>query len=215
MNVVHKARKALRRSWMKYALRGVGGADNHARLELAYRVADPWNMESQLERLRFERTSAIIRRHFPARRSILEIGCGEGHQSEHLMPLCDQLYGIDVSETAVSRARRRLPGAQFAATDLFAQPWGREPGRFDLVVACEVLYYIADVPRTLGEMNRLGKACLVTVFAPALARVGAALEAIPDIRKDWFAGQGTQWAVAFWENPPRPSEPAGRVAGEA
>ena len=27
--------KARRRLWMKYALRGVGGSDNHARLDLA------------------------------------------------------------------------------------------------------------------------------------------------------------------------------------
>ena len=33
-------RKARRRLWMKYALRGVGGSDNHARLDLAYAVAD-------------------------------------------------------------------------------------------------------------------------------------------------------------------------------
>lgn len=207
MKLVHKARKALRRSWMKYALRGVGGADNHARLELAYRIPDPWNMDSPLERLRFERTSAIIERHFPHVGSILEIGCGEGHQSKYLQPLCDELFGIDVSETAVERARKRLPRAQFAAADLFAQPWGNAAGRFDLVVACEVLYYIADVPRTLDEMSRLGKSCLVTVFAPALGRVGAALEAIPNLRKDWFAGQGTQWAVAFWENPARQVAP--------
>ena len=45
-------RKAQRRLWMKYALRGVGGNDNHARLDLAYRMPDPWNMESPMERAR-------------------------------------------------------------------------------------------------------------------------------------------------------------------
>ena len=53
-------RKARRRLWMKYALRGVGGRDNFDRLDLAYSVEDPWNMASDLERARFEATNAVI-----------------------------------------------------------------------------------------------------------------------------------------------------------
>jgi 2-polyprenyl-3-methyl-5-hydroxy-6-metoxy-1,4-benzoquinol methylase len=202
MRLVKLAGKALRRTWMRYALRGVGGNDNHARLDLAYRIADPWNMDSQLEQFRFARTNALIERHFPGCRSILEIGCGEGHQSEHLAKLCSDLYGIDVSATAVERAKKRLPGAEFFAGDVFTQPWGRQRGRFDLVVACEVLYYVADVERTLAEMSHLGKACLVTIFAPAIRRVGAHLEAIPGVGKDWFGGRGAEWVVAYWRSPP-------------
>ena len=51
-------KKAQRRLWMKYALRGVGGSDNHSRLDLAYSLEDPWNMDSSLEQARFEATNA-------------------------------------------------------------------------------------------------------------------------------------------------------------
>ena len=71
-------RKAQRRLWMKYALRGVGGNDNHARLDLAYRMPDPWNMESPMERARFEATNAVIEQAFGRVGSVLEIGCGIG-----------------------------------------------------------------------------------------------------------------------------------------
>jgi 2-polyprenyl-3-methyl-5-hydroxy-6-metoxy-1,4-benzoquinol methylase len=200
MRLFTLARKAVRRSWMNYALRGVGGNDNHARLELAYRIGDPWNMESDLERFRFRRTNEIIERVFPRPHTLLELGCGEGHQSECLQRICTELYGLDVSATAVQRARARLPAAQFAVGDIFAQPWGRQRARFDLVVACEVLYYVADVERTIAEMSHLGANCLVTIFAPAIRRVGAALEAVPGVGKDWFGHAGTEWVVAYWRN---------------
>ena len=71
-------RKAQRRLWMKYALRGVGGNDNHARLELAYRMPDPWNMESPMERARFEATNRVIEQAFGRVGSVLEqVGRGD------------------------------------------------------------------------------------------------------------------------------------------
>lgn len=200
MKIFRMARKAVRRAWMKHALRGVGGSDNYTRLDLAYRISDPWNMESELERMRFERTNEIIGRNFPACNSILEIGCGEGHQTAYFQRLCASVYGLDVSETAVARARERVPTAQFATGDIFSQPWGRQKGKFELVVACEVLYYISDIEKTLREMNYLGRACMVTIFAPGIPRVGPFLENQPGIQKDWFGGRGAQWVVAYWRN---------------
>ena len=193
-------RKARRRLWMKYALRGVGGSDNHARLDLAYAVEDPWNMESTLERARFEQTNAVIERAFGRVGSVLELGCGEGHQTEWLARMSERQYGVDVSPQAIARAKLRVPGAEFAATDVFGQPWGDEPGRFDLVTACEVLYYLSDPAATLARMRTLGRNGLVTFFAPACGRVGPHLDAIPGLHKDWIYQGGTAWLVAWWRN---------------
>jgi SAM-dependent methyltransferase len=199
MSLLTKVRKGLRRSWMRYALRGVGANDNYQRLDLAYQIADPWNMQSDLETFRFERTNAVIRQYCTGLRSILEVGCGEGHQSQFLQQLAPQIHGVDVSATAIERAKRRLPTAHFAAGDIFSQPWSNT--KFDLVVACEVLYYIENMQRTIAEMSRLGDACLVTIFAPAIGRVGPLLESIPNVRKDWFGRREAQWVTAFWTNP--------------
>lgn len=193
-------RKARRRLWMKYALRNVGGNDNHARLDLAYAVEDPWNMESALERARFEATNAVIERAFGRVGSVLELGCGEGHQTQWLARLSDEQYGVDVSAHAIERARQRLPSAQFAATDVFGQPWGDAPGRFDLVTACEVLYYLSDPAATLARMRHLGRNGLVTFFAPACGRVGPHVEAIPGLRKEWIFHGGTAWLVGWWRD---------------
>src|SRR5687767_4311214 len=136
----HSAETAVRRLWMQYALRGVQQSDNHGKLDLAYMVKDPWKLDSEPEHVRFRETSARLERAFGRPRSILEVGCGEGVQSEYFARQCDRLTGIDVSARAVERARQRLPAAEFGVGDLAAQPWAREPGRFDVVAACEVIY---------------------------------------------------------------------------
>lgn len=193
-------KKAQRRLWMKYALRGVGGSDNHSRLDLAYSVEDPWNMDSALEQARFQATNRIIEENFGRVGSLLEIGCGEGHQTRYLARLSDRQYGIDVSAHAIARARLRLPSAHFAATDLFNLPWQDRSERFDLITACEVLYYLGDPAATLQRMRQLGRCGLVTFFAPASGRVGPHLDAVPGLRKDWICHGGTSWLVGWWRD---------------
>lgn len=193
-------RKARRRLWMKYALRGVGGNDNHQRLDLAYTVEDPWNMASEQERARFEATNRVIERAFGRVGSLLELGCGEGHQTEYFAKVSDRQYGVDVSQQAIDRARLRLPGAEFAAADVFGQPWGDEAGRFDLVTACEVLYYLSDPAKTIERMRHLGRNGLVTFFAPACGRVGPHLEHIPGLQRDWIHYGRTAWLIGWWRN---------------
>ena len=192
--------KIKRRTWMKFALRGVGPNDNFERLDLAYTIEDPWNMDSPGEMARFEATNRIIAREFGRLDSLLEIGCGEGHQSAWLARVANRVHGLDVSEKAVERARQRVPDGQFDAADLFTHAWPESTPRFDLVTACEVLYYMSDVERTLARMSELGRNCLVTIFAPAARRVGPHLDRIANLRKDWIWHGGTVWLVCWWRN---------------
>lgn len=189
-----------RRAWMKYAMRGVGANDNYERLDFAYSVKDPWNMDSPRETARFEATNRIIEREFGPLASLLEIGCGEGHQSLYFSRVASQVHGLDVSERAVARARLRVPSGRFSATDMFAQPWLDSASRSDLVTACEVLYYMSDIERTLARMSELGRHCLVTIFAPAAGRVGPHLDRIQGLSKDWIWHDGTVWLVCWWHN---------------
>jgi 2-polyprenyl-3-methyl-5-hydroxy-6-metoxy-1,4-benzoquinol methylase len=195
-----KAEQLVRRTWMKYALRGVRQNDAHGRLDLAYKMPDPWHMASEQEQARFVETCAIIRREIGARfNTVLEIGCGEGHQTEHLAELAGRITGIDVSPTAIERAIKRLPEAELLAGDLFAQPWSNERGHFDLVTACEVIYYMSDMPAFLRAMDRLGRACLVTYFAPAARKVEAHVLAMPGVQKTTFRHGEVEWIAAWWK----------------
>jgi SAM-dependent methyltransferase len=197
-----RAELTVRRAWMKYAMRGVTQADAHDRLDLAYKVRDPWRMDSEQERFRFAETNRIVHRALiapsPRLGTLLELGCGEGHQSEHLIRLCDRLTGLDVSPTAIARARARLPSAELVAGDLYAQPWAGEADRFDVVTAFEVLYYVSDIPRLLAAMSRLGKACAVSYFAPAARVVEQPLMAMPILGRDTIRYRDVEWRLAWW-----------------
>ena len=195
-----KANRVLRRQWLKYTLRNVSNNDNHTGLERIYKMPDPWNLDSPRERARFEATNAMIARHFGDVGDLLEIGSGEGLQSSYLQKICKKLHGIEVSPTAVDRARERLPDAHFAAGDLFQQEWLKQGRRFDLVVACEVLYYVADLDATLAEMNRLGDACFVSFFTAEAYKLAATLDRINNVQKEWFHFDGTTWLFAWWRN---------------
>jgi 2-polyprenyl-3-methyl-5-hydroxy-6-metoxy-1,4-benzoquinol methylase len=198
--VLARVETTARRLWMKYALRGVGQRDAHDKLDLAYLVPDPWKLDSEPEHARFRGTSERLERAFGRVGSILEVGCGEGVQSEYFARQCDRLTGIDVSARAIERARRRLPDAEFAAGDLYAMPWANDAKRFDVVVACEVIYYMSDVPRFLDQMSRLGKGCLVTYFAAAERKMGQYVRAIPGVEMDEIKhAPDTSWHVAIWK----------------
>ena len=68
----------------------------------------------------------------------IDLGCGEGGDVLWLAEQGWQVHGLDISTTAVGRARaeaaaRGLEGATFSATDL--STWRPEPGTVDLVTA--------------------------------------------------------------------------------
>lgn len=194
-----RARELGRRLWMKYALRGVRQNDAHGRLDLAYTIEDPWHMNAARERFRFAETNRVIASRVGGRFGrVLEIGCGEGHQTEHLARLAEDVTGIDVSANAIERARRRVPSARFIAGDLLAQPWARERGRFELVTACEVLYYMSDIPAFLRAMDELGGACVVTYFAPAARLCEGPVMAMPGAEQARLRFEDTEWVAAWW-----------------
>src|SRR5262245_13914409 len=105
----------------------------YGRLRMLYALEDPWDMASAREQHRFTETThrlSAIARHFG---TLLELGCGEGHQSVHLRALTDKLYGVDVSARAVDRARKRCTDAQFVTGDLESVPRLFEAAHFDLI----------------------------------------------------------------------------------
>jgi SAM-dependent methyltransferase len=193
----------LRDYWMRLALRRVHYADRADKLDLLYRIENPWRMDSAQEQARFAWTNELIAQRLPVLGSILEIGCGEGHQSQHLSRTCRQLFGIDVSARAVKRAARRCPRGQFAVGDAQHFALSGMPLPVDLVVACEMIYYVKDISAFLGRLSQLGRSCLVTYYcghAPALDPYFAAIE---NCRRDRFRFDEVEWDARWWSPDPQ------------
>ncbi len=166
--------------------------------EELYSENDPWQMESDREQFRFQETNRIIEQAFGKIGTLLEVGCGEGYQTEHLSRLCERLYGFDVSKTAVGRALRRCPEARLQVADMFS--YRPEIEKFDLIVACEVLYYMKDVPAALARMRQLGSNCVVTYFQSGPYLLDSFLRDIDNLRSCVITAGDTSWTVVWWNN---------------
>jgi SAM-dependent methyltransferase len=79
-----------------------------------------------------------------------EVGCSEGAFTEMLSPSCDELVAVDISETALERARARLAARVAVRFERRTLPFDCPEGPFDLVVCADILYFW---PRAVLEMG--------------------------------------------------------------
>jgi SAM-dependent methyltransferase len=191
--------KALRTRWRERTFPdGPHYRDEAARFDRLYLVRDPWSLNGERENFRFRQTNKLILENFSRPHDLLEIGCGEGLQSGQLRHVCDHLYGIDVSRRAIKRAKRRCPKATFGVGDMYSLPRSFPTTRFDLVTACEVLYYITDVASALKRLSELGRACLISYYNGAREELDKDVERIPGVRFEFFSYEDVSWTLAWW-----------------
>ena len=188
----------LRDCWVRWGLRRVHYADRARKLDLLYRVENPWRMDSAQEQARFAWTNEVIAARLPPPETLLEIGCGEGHQSQYLARLCPRLYGIDVSSRAVDRARRRCPEANFATGEIDGFLFADMPPVLDLVTACEVIYYVKDTAKFIECMSALGRTCLVTYYEGHAGALDRHFANLPGCERDRFCFGEVAWVAVWW-----------------
>ena len=189
----------LRKTWKRFTLRfrGTRYTSNYAKLDKRYMLEDPWNMTSSSEQYRFTETNQLILRNFGKVNTILEIGCGEGHQSLYLQQMCNRLIGLDVSNLAVQRARRRCPESEFFVGDIFCEEISVQ-APFDLVVCCEALYYMEDVSAALKQIEALGCNRFVTYFAGEIEKLDLLVLSLPNSESDNIEFKNGLWRAAWW-----------------
>jgi|SRR5437870_5280606 len=190
----------LKQAWRRFTLRDIRYSNDYEKLDILYAVPDPWLMTSASEQFRFRETNRLILQKLGRQASILEIGCGEGHQSLYLQHVCNRLTGLDVSARAVKRARSRCPQGEFLVGDIFSQEVSAL-APFDLVVACEVVYYMSDVPAALQQMRALGRGCLITYFEGEMETLDRqVLVSFPRALSEVLVFEKARWRAVWWHS---------------
>jgi len=93
-------------------------------------------------------------------RKVLEIGLGQGAESEQLIRRGASWSGLDLTQESVERVRARLAIRDLPHDDLrqgsaLAIPW--PDGTFDTVFSHGVLHHIPDIRRAQAEIHRVLK----------------------------------------------------------
>lgn len=126
---------------------------------------EPWSFSARaVERLRHERIAALVATLGPRR--VLDLGCSLGQLTAHLAALPAEMYAMDLSATAVRRARGRLRGDEPSSSPRPARlpgflcgsatqlPFG--PGTFDVVVASDGLFsWQLDAPERAAALAQI------------------------------------------------------------
>ena len=104
-------------------------------------AAGRWDVMHEPDELpRYRAVAGFLRAVRPGAR-VLDVGCGDGNLIEHLDGLGLAGYtGVDLSPTAVERARARSSGEGIELVVADAERW-EPPGRYDAIVLNESLYY--------------------------------------------------------------------------
>jgi SAM-dependent methyltransferase len=118
--------------------------------DLYARDPDPWGFAtSAYEAAKYDATIAALEGRTYA--TGLEIGCSIGVLTQRLKRHVHDLTAIDVSAAALQQARERNPDVRIERREI---PEEFPPGRFDLTVCSEVLYYL-DEPAFAATLQRL------------------------------------------------------------
>jgi SAM-dependent methyltransferase len=104
---------------------------------------DPWEIESS----KYERDRCVqLRKMLKGRRyaRALEIGCGAGYLTRLLAPQADQIVALDISQTAIERARILgvgQPNVDFRVANIMDYK-PKVEGPWDIIVFSETICYL-------------------------------------------------------------------------
>jgi SAM-dependent methyltransferase len=131
-----------------------------------YAAPDPW----RISRARF-RDRALRRciSKYVAGKSVLELGCGEGHLTAAIFDGARSVTGVDLSEIAIQRAKSRaIANASFKVADFLNVPFEG----FDIIAAIECLYYLApaDQAAFFEKVSREHRGKLLIISGPIIGK---------------------------------------------
>lgn len=146
----------------------------------------PWHQDQIVTEFDVKLVKLLVQLRAPYS-TILDVGCGLGYFANELAELGSQVYGIDVSPTAIQRLTEAFPLAQARAFDITVD---RQTDRlfpdtsvFELVVCRALFWYvfpsISQVVRNVSSWVGLRGYLLIHQNFPPLASNFVGKEVIP------------------------------------
>jgi len=108
-----------------------------------------YELQNPPKKMVFYRDTVMEAAHSISKPKVLDIGCAFGVFLSYLDPAWN-LYGIDASGYAVSKARVRLPHAHLACSSAMNIPF-RES--FDVITAFDVIEHLSDLERVAASIS--------------------------------------------------------------
>lgn len=137
-------------------------------------------------------------------RRVLEVGCGSGYVSRHLVERGNEVIGIDVDPDAVAAARLVLDEVHCCDLDV-VEASSLVHGPFDVIVLADVLEHVREPDRVLADLlGLLTDGGRVVMSIPNVAHVDVRLMLLlgewryqplgllDDTHLRWF----TRWSIA-------------------
>lgn len=131
--------------------------------------------------------------------TILDLGCGEGTRLNLLLRKGNKGVGVDLSDTAITVAKKTHPNLEFIRSDLEELPL--RDNSFDLVYLAFVLEHLTNPQKALTEAVRvLSKDGTLVIIAP---NFGAPNRASPPFRRSrivkFITGIGRDFFSMFYD----------------
>lgn len=96
--------------------------------------------------------------------SILDVGCGKGPITHLLKKNNNEVLGVDLSKTAIKKAKTKFPKIDFQVLD--ANDILSLNKKFDLVVCMEVLSYVEHWKKFIKDISEISKYILLYLYVP-------------------------------------------------
>lgn len=124
--------------------------------------------------------------------NVLDLGCGTGLFGAALGKVTGSLVGVDLSDKMLQHAARRGVYSRLYAVDVVEALRQSLDGSYHVVVATDVLVYVADIRPFVKESFRVLQRDSLLIFSCELAAAGEPVVVLRETqryahRKDWAA----------------------------
>ena len=98
---------------------------------------------------------------------ILDVGCGKGAFTQFLKKDNNHVTGLDISPTAIARAKARYPDIEFEVVNIETHKWYKTCDKeYDLIICLELLSYASNWQMLLHQFSKMAQYALIKLFIP-------------------------------------------------